>query len=256
MMCEKIKLLYKRYLLESSGPKIKKRKENNPRKPTVKSQLMEEAAIKKGLKTKRMDYRTLLVDLDGKGSWIAFEQMMGPTSSWAMKRFCFDKSLAREMLKNNGLNVTESQLFFYYQREEALDFAEKLDYSVVVKPPNGVKGDGVTLGIKNQKDFKKAFFKAAAYSPGTEGEVLVENFFKGFDYRVIMVDGKVFSVHHKMPANVTGDGKATIQELIKRKNSERNKMTYLTGKDIPLTMDKLDALGESGLTLKFRPCRK
>ena len=50
--------------------------------------------------------------------------------------------------------------------------------------------------------------------------VLVEEFVSGKEYRFLVLGGEVAAVIHRVPANVTGDGKKTIRELVAEKNAD------------------------------------
>src|SRR5699024_7782901 len=58
-------------------------------------------------------------------------------------------------------------------------------------------------------------------------EVIVESYFSGEDYRVYVVGDEVVGVIKRIPANIVGDGKTNIEELIKNKNKLRKKSPVL-----------------------------
>jgi cyanophycin synthetase len=47
---------------------------------------------------------------------------------------------------------------------------------------------------------------------------LVEELFKGKNYRVLVVGGKMVAASERVPYGVTGDGKHTVNELIAIEN--------------------------------------
>jgi len=83
--------------------------------------------------------------------------------------------------------------------------------------------------------------------------VLVEKHFEGNDFRAFVVGDKVVSVTQRKPANVVGDGLATVGELIERKNAIRSQNVYLCDHPIPTRLDSLDLLARAGLTMSHVP---
>lgn len=83
--------------------------------------------------------------------------------------------------------------------------------------------------------------------------VLVEKHFRGNDFRVFVVGDDVISVTARKPANVIGDGVASIRELIERKNAIRAENAYLCDHPIPTTPELLDRLTSAGFTMSHIP---
>lgn len=108
-----------------------------------------------------------------------------------------------------------------------------LEYPLLLKPSAGTRGLGVTWGIKNSPDLKKAialFEKASKENPFLVTKArtfLVEEMFQGDEYRVLVLDGKVVSCVHKIPATIIGDGKSSIKKLIDAFNATRNEGFFI-----------------------------
>jgi cyanophycin synthetase len=49
-------------------------------------------------------------------------------------------------------------------------------------------------------------------------EVIIQEFFKGEDFRIMVVGHKVVAVMKRIPAHIFGDGISTIKDLIAREN--------------------------------------
>ena len=47
-----------------------------------------------------------------------------------------------------------------------------------------------------------------------DNEILIEEFIKGKEYRFLVINDEVCGILHRVPANVVGDGKSTIRELV------------------------------------------
>jgi glutamate--cysteine ligase len=87
---------------------------------------------------------------------------------------------------------------------------------IVVKPNSTNFGEGITiLGPEaSAEDYRTAVTLAFAH----DASVLIEEFIEGREFRFLVIGGKTRAVLHRVPANVTGDGRATIRELVEIKN--------------------------------------
>jgi len=103
-----------------------------------------------------------------------------------------------------------------YSFEEALQAAEYIGYPLAVKPLVGNHGRGVSTNITNEAELREAY--DAAYARNET--VVVEQYVKGEDHRLLVIDGKLVAAARRRPAHVTGDGKSTLQELIDEENRD------------------------------------
>ena len=83
--------------------------------------------------------------------------------------------------------------------------------------------------------------------------VLVEKHFYGNDFRAFVIGDNIVSVTQRKAANVVGDGRATVRELIERKNAVRADNTDLRNWPIPTRLESLDLLARAGLTMSHVP---
>lgn len=142
-----------------------------------------------------------------------------------------DKSLTNRLLDSIGIPVPAQARV--RTEEEAVAAAERLGYPVVVKPLDANHGRGVHPGIENAADVRAAFHDAWEEGSG----VLVEEHIDGFDYRLLVVDGKLVAAAHRIPACVIGDGKSTVRDLVDRVNADPRRGE---GHDNVLTRIELD----------------
>ncbi|GAA0468318.1 hypothetical protein [Alkalibacillus silvisoli] len=229
-------------------------KDANKNDISIKSGLLELVAIKKNLEVKRHTKNLLTVYLkNGKG--ISFNQMNGPFSSMVGKRLCDRKDIAKDFIEDNAINVTKSKTFSKNEINSAVKFAKSLGYPVVVKPLSLSRGRGITTNISDDKSLIASIEKAfSAYRKDKKtNQILIEEFVNGEDYRFFVIDNKVISVTHRKRANVLGDGKSTILELIKQKNKKRAKNPYLMNYLIPEEEEKLEILQINSHTLNDIP---
>jgi cyanophycin synthetase len=127
-----------------------------------------------------------------------------------------DKSLTNSLLSSAGLPVPRSRVV--HTEDGAVEAAAQIGYPVVVKPLDGNHGRGVALDLRNDDDVRRAF--ATAYDESRNGDVVVETFVSGNDYRVLVIGGKLAAVAERVPAGVTGDGKHNVRELVDLENTD------------------------------------
>jgi cyanophycin synthetase len=162
-----------------------------------------------------------------------------------------DKVLAKRFLDQAGIPVPDGLVA--HSADEAVRALDRLGGQVVIKPKNGNHGKCVTVGVGTPEQAEQAYQRAAAGSGAAA--VLVETYIPGNDYRVLVVDGRVVAAAQLRPAAVTGDGEATIAELIESVNADPRRGP---GHSRPLTKIAVDdvtlaQLAASGLRLDSVP---
>lgn len=70
---------------------------------------------------------------------------------------------------------------------------------------------------------------------GCDCSVLIEEFVSGKEYRFFVINNEVVGVLQRIPANVKGDGKKTIRELVEDKNCDS-----LRGKGYRTPLEKIE----------------
>lgn len=127
-----------------------------------------------------------------------------------------DKELTSRLLSAAGLPVPKSEAV--RSARQAVRLANWIGYPVVVKPADGNHGRGVHLNLQTPEDVEEAFEDARRES--RRGWVIVENFYLGKDYRVLVVGGRMVAVAERVPAHVIGDGSRTVAELVDIVNAD------------------------------------
>jgi D-alanine-D-alanine ligase-like ATP-grasp enzyme len=80
--------------------------------------------------------------------------------------------------------------------------------------------------------------------------LLIERQIDGDVYRLLFLDGELLDVVHSVPANVTGDGRSTIEGLIAAENERRAAARGAAGLSlIGLNLDTVLTLRRGGVTL-------
>lgn len=135
--------------------------------------------------------------------------------------FIVCKERTKNHLKKGHFPIAEGESFWFWQGGQALKYGvSELGFPLVVKPRGGSVARHVTTNIQSEKDLQQAIEKAIIYSPA----FIVERFIKdSFVYRATVVDFDYVAVVKQVPANVIGDGNSTIQELVARKNDDKQR---------------------------------
>jgi cyanophycin synthetase len=119
-----------------------------------------------------------------------------------------DKELTRSLLAQVGVPVPEGRPVT--DAADAWAAAEEIGGPVVVKPRYGSQGRGVATNLTTRAQVEAAY--ASVREDWTE--IVVEKFAPGADYRVLVVGGRVVAAARRDPAQVVGDGRYTIAELV------------------------------------------
>lgn len=126
-----------------------------------------------------------------------------------------NKTVTKKILDQAGYPTPKGNEFA--NKDDALRYYQLIaDKSIVVKPKSTNFGLGISIFQKPASftDYEKAL--NIAFSEDTD--VLVEEFISGTEYRFFILDGKCEAVLLRLAANVVGDGKHSIKELIDLKN--------------------------------------
>ncbi|MFD2512454.1 cyanophycin synthetase [Pontibacter locisalis] len=171
--------------------------------------------------------------------------MSSSTSFFAVEN-AGDKNKTKLILEEAGVPVPRGKII--HNSRELEEAIEALDYPIVTKPLFGNQGKGASINIQNWKDALKGLAEAHRYSP----EVMVEQLIEGFDYRILVIDGKFTAAAKRTPALVVGDGNSTIRQLINQVNKDPRRGI---GHEKALTHIKVDKitraiLREKELTLQ------
>ncbi|NKZ08727.1 cyanophycin synthetase [Actinomadura latina] len=183
------------------------------------------AARERGVPVRRVGGLNLLRLGYGRYRRTVWAAMTDATSAIGME-VAGDKRLAHRVLSDAGLPVPEGRVAA--SAAEALEALRDIAGPVVVKPLAGHQGENVHIELTEPPEVVAAYAAAA----GDEGEVLVESYIPGGDYRVLVVGGRVAAAAELTAACVTGDGAATVTALVERVNADPARGE---GHDRPLT---------------------
>ena len=148
-----------------------------------------------------------------------------------------DKSLTNRLLDSAGLPVPRADVVD--TEDGAVAAAKRLGFPCVVKPLDGNHGRGVHLDLRSEEAVRAAFHGALAQSRA--GDVVVETYVAGKDYRCLVIGGKVAAIAERVPASVTADGERTVRQLVEAANRDPRRGI---GHEKVLTRIKVDAAAE------------
>lgn len=118
-----------------------------------------------------------------------------------------DKELTKQLLNAAGVPVPLGRPVT--DVDDAWVAAQDIGLPVVVKPQDGNQGKGVTVNIGTREQLVAAYAAAAEY-----GEVMVEKFLPGFDFRLLVVGDRLVAAARRDPPQVIGDGTSTVRQLV------------------------------------------
>ena len=218
------------------------------------TQAVIEDAIKSGLKVSIIDENDQFIRLESK-EHVEYVKNGNMTSkdSYISPLIMENKVVTKKVLAEKGFRVPKG--YEVSSLEEAL---QKFNYiknkPIVIKPKSTNFGLGITI-FKNGTDSLESYTKAIEFALKEDKDILIEEFIEGTEYRFFVIEGKTEAVLLRVPANVIGDGKHTIRELVEIKNSNplRGDAKKTPLKKIELGEIEQLQLSEQGLNFESIP---
>ena len=121
------------------------------------------------------------------------------------------KHAANQFLRCNGVSVPAQLKFSDFAAAEKFLARHK---PIVVKPCMQWGGRGVAVDVRTPAELRAAVLRAQTF----EDEVVLEQCVSGEDQRLILVGGNYVAAIRRTPATITGDGRRTVAQLIRRQN--------------------------------------
>jgi D-alanine-D-alanine ligase-like ATP-grasp enzyme len=182
--------------------------------------------------------------------WISQRYMQGCSSynNLDVRRSCRSKEQGRAKFAEGGLPHARGLIFF--SPFKAISFAKEYGFPLVIKPNVSGYSRGSYFPINNFKQLWKAILLAKIWWPTT----VIEQYLKGDNYRVAVIDGKIMSVIQRYPPFVIGNGEDSISSLIDAENAVREEM-QLYGSMFPIQKSQRTEsyLNQQGLTFNSVP---
>lgn len=128
-----------------------------------------------------------------------------------------DKPLVYRLLTDVGLPVPRHRVCAAEDLASAWSFVRSAGRPCVVKPARASGAIGVTTAVTSRSDLALAMAYGGAFSR----ELIVEEMVGGGVYRLLYLDGELLDAVRRDPPTVTGDGRATVLQLIQAENERR-----------------------------------
>lgn len=236
-------------LARALGPRLAARRLRRPAGTTMPAgtrarvyrRLWEQAARDVGAQVRELSGGLLEVTRGGRSTLLRehLVQRDDPVTLW----LAGDKPASLDVLAGAGLPVPAHAVVPARDPAAADGFLDGAP--CVVKPASGSgRGDGITGFVVTPGDLRRARLRALRYD--TE-RLLVERQSVFAEYRVLVMDGEVLGTVRREPPSVTGDGAATVAELVDAENRRRAAADGAAGLwCLDLDLDALLALAAQG----------
>ncbi|MEC5423768.1 bifunctional glutamate--cysteine ligase GshA/glutathione synthetase GshB [Virgibacillus sp. C22-A2] len=175
-------------------------------------------AIQQGIQVEILDRQDQFLKLQLKDH-VEFVKNGNMTSkdSYVSTLIMENKTVTKKILHQHGFRVPNGEEYNdidYALRSYDL-FSSK---PFVVKPKTTNYGLGISI-FKEGANYED-YLKAITLAFKEDSSILVEEFLNGTEYRFFVLNDKVCAVLSRVPANIKGDGKHTIEELVMQKNRD------------------------------------
>ena len=209
------------------------------------TQILMKEAIKRGIKVDVLDRSENFISLKkcDKKEYVV-QATKTSKDNYATILIMENKVVTKKVLEDNYIRVPKGEE--YTSIEEAKVKSDKfIGKPIVIKPKSTNFGIGISIFTEGAS--KDDMIKAFEIAFENDKTVLIEEFIKGKEYRFLVIGDKVAGILHRVPANVIGDGKSTIAELVEIKNQDS-----LRGKGYKTPLEKIILDKNAELFLKQR----
>jgi GNAT-family acetyltransferase (TIGR03103 family) len=209
--------------------------------------IIAEEALRRGIRVEVTDAESgeLRLSLGGR-TVLTIESLSEYTSAVALTR-CDDKRLTRRVMQRAGVRVARGAVAAEGDLDDASALLRECG-EVVVKPARGEQGRGITVGVSDGAGLARAVDLALQFCP----DVLVEELVQGDDLRVIVIDREVVAAAVRRPAEVVGDGRRPVEELIRSTSRRRERATGGESR-IPLDDTTAEVIADAGYAMDDVP---
>src|SRR4051812_25071075 len=174
-------------------------------------------------------------------------QQVVPLDDPVTLRLALDKPVVHELLTKAAAPVPEHLEWSFSDPAPALAFIERVGGPTVVKAASGTGGgEGTTAGVDTPARLMRARLQAGRFG----GRLLIERQVPGPVHRLLFLDGELIDVIRHVPPRLTGDGRATVQELLEAENARRLEAAGAAGLSLlDVGLDTVFTLERQGLRL-------
>nr|WP_298165939.1 N-acetylglutaminylglutamine synthetase [uncultured Pseudomonas sp.] len=203
------------------------------------ARIIVDEALRRGIEVQVDDSEAGLFTLSQGGRRIRCRESLTDLTSAVSMTLCQDKRLTHRTLARAGLRLPAQRLAGSAE-ENAAFLAEH--GSLVVKPVDGEQGQGVAVDLRSPAEVQAAIERAQPF----DSRVLLESFHPGLDLRILVIGFEVVAAAIRRPAEVIGDGRHSIGELIDAQSRRRQAATDGESR-IPKDAETLRTLHAAGV---------
>lgn len=203
------------------------------------ARIIVDEAMRRGIEVSVDDAEAGLFTLSHGGRRIRCRESLTDLTSAVSMTLCQDKRLTHRTLSRAGLSMPAQRLAG--NAEENAAFLSE-HQRVVVKPVDGEQGQGVAVDLRSPTEVHDAIERAKLF----DERVLLESFHEGFDLRIVVIGFEVVAAAIRCPAEIIGDGRHSIGDLIDSQSRRRQAATDGESK-IPKDAETLRTLQAAGL---------
>ena len=209
--------------------------------------IIAEEALRRGIRVEVTDAESGEMRLSvGGRTVLTLESLSEFTTAVAMSR-CDDKRVTRRIMERAGVRVARGAAVGEGGLADALALLGEVG-ALVVKPARGEQGRGITVGVRDEAGLERAVALALQFCP----DVLVEEMVAGEDLRVVVIDRRVVAAAVRRPAEVLGDGRHTVTELVRTTSVRRERATGGESR-IPLDETTAEIVADAGYAMDDVP---
>ena len=202
-------------------------------------------ARRRGIGVDVIDAAGGLFQLSSGGRTVKCRESLSELTSAVALSICDDKAMTGRIVEAAGVAVPEE--VEASDREAVREMLERHG-SLVVKPARGEQGRGVAVDLDTMESVEKAIEIARTHSE----QVLVESFHRGEDLRLVVIGFKLVAAAIRRPAEVVGNGRDTVRQLIERQSRRRAAATGGESK-IPLDQETERCVAKAGFAMDDIP---
>jgi GNAT-family acetyltransferase (TIGR03103 family) len=186
-----------------------------------------------------------LFELRSGGRTIRCRESLSDLTTAVALSICDDKSMTRRFAAAAGVDVPEQ---VEADDEDAVRDMLERHGSLVVKPARGEQGRGVAVDLASWDSVEAAIEVARTHC----AQVLVESFHKGKDLRLIVIGFKLVAAAVRRSAEVVGNGRDSVRNLIERQSRRRSAATGGESR-IPIDAETERCVRKAGFVLDDVP---
>lgn len=178
------------------------------------ARIIVDEALSRGIDVSIDDEASNLFTLTHGGRSIRCHESLTDLTSAVTMSLCQSKFLTHRCLQRAGLAIPAFQIHQDFQG--SVGFLQQHG-SVVVKPADSEQGKGICCDIRDEATLQSAIRTAQKIS----ATVMLESYHPDLDLRVVVIGYEVVAAALRRPAEITGDGRTQVRELIEKQSRRR-----------------------------------